>query len=289
FSDMSLDEDGQLQPGDLSDWFGDYFGREGGVLLVNGKVVPTLRGRAGAPQRWRVVNAARARFLKMTIPGVPMVRVGGDAGGIEHPQPLDELELAPSERAEILVTPPTSDLGEIEVDWKDADRFDTGLPLEDLPLLRYAVSTEPAVVPPALPDPLRSISPIDTSGVPTRPIELGEDTVEGEGVPTINGETFEEAAPHVAYVGDTEIWEVSNTTPYHHPFHLHGFSFHVLDVDGVSWPVREWKDTVNVAGGETLRVAVTFDDRPGSWMFHCHILDHTKLGMMAVLDVEPAP
>src|SRR5690606_23446663 len=91
---------------------------------------------------------------------------------------------------------------------------------------------------------------------------------------------------HVAYVGTTEIWEVLNSTDYSHPFHLHGFSFEVLDVDGVPWPVRELKDTAHVPPHQTLRFAVTYDDRPGFWMFHCHILDHVNLGMMAVLEVR---
>ena len=46
----------------------------------------------------------------------------------------------------------------------------------------------------------------------------------------------------IAYVGDTEVWEVLNDTDYAHPFHLHGFSFEVLEVGGRPWPVREMKD-----------------------------------------------
>jgi FtsP/CotA-like multicopper oxidase with cupredoxin domain len=38
----------------------------------------------------------------------------------------------------------------------------------------------------------------------------------------------------------------------------------------------------------TARIAVHFDDRPGDWMFHCHILDHAEIGMMGVLRVLPA-
>ena len=41
------------------------------------------------------------------------------------------------------------------------------------------------------------------------------------------------------------------------------------------------------------RVAVRFDDRPGVWMYHCHILDHAEVGMMGHLIVRdpnaPAP
>jgi FtsP/CotA-like multicopper oxidase with cupredoxin domain len=32
---------------------------------------------------------------------------------------------------------------------------------------------------------------------------------------------------------------------------------------------------------------VEYEDRPGMWMFHCHILDHADAGMMGVLDLRP--
>jgi len=37
-----------------------------------------------------------------------------------------------------------------------------------------------------------------------------------------------------------------------------------------------------------LKLAVKFGDRPGMWMYHCHILDHAESGMMGHLHVEPA-
>ncbi|HKY35543.1 MAG TPA: multicopper oxidase domain-containing protein [Polyangiaceae bacterium] len=35
------------------------------------------------------------------------------------------------------------------------------------------------------------------------------------------------------------------------------------------------------------RFAVRFDDRPGPWMIHCHILDHTEVGLSATIDLQP--
>ena len=45
------------------------------------------------------------------------------------------------------------------------------------------------------------------------------------------------------------------------------------------------EDTVNVAAQEELQIAVSFDERPGMWMYHCHILDHAEVGMMGQLHV----
>ena len=70
------------------------------------------------------------------------------------------------------------------------------------------------------------------------------------------------------------------TSRWDHPFHLHGFFFQVIDEKGL--PVRPlaWKDTVNIPMKTTARLLVKFDERPGEWMFHCHILDHADGGLM---------
>ena len=86
-------------------------------------------------------------------------------------------------------------------------------------------------------------------------------------------------------IGKTQIWTVTNDTEWDHPFHLHGYFFVVLDDKGV--PVRPlaWKDTVNIPMKTTARLLVTFDERPGEWMIHCHILDHAEGGLMGTVKV----
>jgi len=89
-----------------------------------------------------------------------------------------------------------------------------------------------------------------------------------------------------ARLNTTEIWTIENLVGMDHPFHLHGFQFQVLDRNGVPEPYRRWKDTVNVPKHETVRFIVRYDDNPGFWMYHCHILDHEDMGMMGVLLVK---
>jgi FtsP/CotA-like multicopper oxidase with cupredoxin domain len=48
-----------------------------------------------------------------------------------------------------------------------------------------------------------------------------------------------------------------------------------------------WKDTINIPMDQTVRVLVTFDERPGTWMIHCHILDHAEIGLMGTVHVGP--
>ena len=84
---------------------------------------------------------------------------------------------------------------------------------------------------------------------------------------------------------------VTNEIDFAHPFHLHGFFFQVLsltDASGASLAgPREWLDTADVPAKGKMSLAVRFDDRPGMWMFHCHILDHADAGMMGMLQLGP--
>lgn len=288
-SDESTTDAGVLLPGDESGWFGDYFGREGNTLLVNGRVRPTLKARAGVPQRWKLLNASRARFYQLKIPGAQVQRIGGDVGLIAAPQPGNGLILTPGERAELWVNP-MAPATTASVQWLDSDRFHLGakLPAQDLFVLETidAPLVDGAVTPPTA---LRTIAALDVSDAGTRRLELMEKAQGGIGVLGINGLTYDEskASPIMVHLGDTEVWEVANTTGYDHSFHLHGYSFQPLDSAGQPWPVREWKDTVLVPAKRSLHLAVRFDDRPGMWMLHCHIIDHVTLGMMAMLHVMP--
>jgi FtsP/CotA-like multicopper oxidase with cupredoxin domain len=87
-------------------------------------------------------------------------------------------------------------------------------------------------------------------------------------------------------VGEVQVWDLVNLSEMSHPFHLHGFFFQVLARDGL--PVEEptWEDTLELRGEERVRIAFRPDDRPGMWMFHCHILEHVANRMMGHLLVE---
>ena len=51
------------------------------VLLVNGRELPTVVLRKGVPQRWRIVNVANGRFMRLSFPAEwQPYRIGGDGG-----------------------------------------------------------------------------------------------------------------------------------------------------------------------------------------------------------------
>src|SRR5690606_192602 len=80
-------------------------GREGDVRLVNGVAEPELTIAAGQIERWRVVNASSARYIRLSIGGEPFRILGTDGGLIEVPVTVDEVLLATADRVDIAVGP----------------------------------------------------------------------------------------------------------------------------------------------------------------------------------------
>ena len=87
-----------------------------------------------------------------------------------------------------------------------------------------------------------------------------------------------------AGVGEKQLWTITNTAIWTHSIHLHGFFFQEVDEKGIPLSPRAWKDTIHVPVDATKRFLVKLYRR-GSWMFHCHILDHAEAGLMSTVDV----
>ena len=77
-------------------------GREGNTLLVNGKVNPSVDWVIGEPQRVRVVNTSNTRFMRISIPGHTIYRIGGDAGLLETPIELAPINQVPVEHDDMM-------------------------------------------------------------------------------------------------------------------------------------------------------------------------------------------
>ena len=262
-------------------------GREGDLLFVNGQIAPTVRIRSGQLQRWRVINVAAARIFCLALDGHRMLHVGSDGGLFEHPVEVEHIDLANSERVELLVRGTGAPGDRAMLHAMPYDRYvpqtrprDWRTPRD---LLTLAYSAEPRVPLPPVPTTLRHVVALDTlNATATHVLVLSQGL--------INGQMMDMQRVDVhATLGATEIWQVENVVGMDHPFHLHGFQFQVIDRDGVPEPFRSWKDVVNVRKHETARVIVRYDDYPGLWMYHCHILDHEDHGMMGILEVGSPP
>ena len=282
-SDIDLNDDGSLQPPDGGGDLGTLFGREGNVLLVNGKVRPTLKARPGLRQRWRFINAAKSRYFQIALAGHTFTRIGGDGGLLTAPVTVAQPVLAPGERMDLLVVPDGEPGTELVVRWIAFDRgygSTFNRPPEDL----FAVQLEgaPRRDAAAARHPARDRAAADRRRHADRSLaDVAEPTPFQLG---INGVAFKDSEPLMADVGETQVWTVSEHDRLRPPLP----PARLLLPGRLAAGPLEWKDTVNVPVDGTVSFAVRYDDRPGMWMFHCHILDHADAGMMGSLMVmEP--
>jgi len=104
-SDIGFDAKGRLERADSGGSAGMVFGREGDYVLANGRRRPTLLARPGAPQRWRIVNAAKSRFFYLDLEGQTFTVIGADGGLQERPETTDLLLVTPGERVDVIVAP----------------------------------------------------------------------------------------------------------------------------------------------------------------------------------------
>lgn len=94
---------------------------------------------------------------------------------------------------------------------------------------------------------------------------------------TINGKCFPDTLPLLVKQGEKVRIRLGNLSMNSHPMHLHGHYFQVLESDGVRLPVPFYKNTINVAPGETWDIEFVANN-PGNWAFHCHKPHHTSNG-----------
>jgi FtsP/CotA-like multicopper oxidase with cupredoxin domain len=131
--DDVLIEEGHIAPFSKAGPTHVAMGRYGNVMLVNGE--PEFSGEAalGEVVRLFVVNTANTRIFNLAIPGARMKLVGGDSGRYELETFVDEVMLAPSERAvvDVLFDAP----GDARLEHRTPDHtYDLG---------RFSVSTTP--------------------------------------------------------------------------------------------------------------------------------------------------
>ena len=279
--DVKLDRIGRIAGTAL---FDRHSGREGGIMTINGRATPDLAITAGHVERWRLVNASNSRYVRLSLGGRLFRILGSGAGAHTEERTVTETLLVPGGRIELAVGPFEAESGPIAIESLPYRRSRMKWPRRTLwgrlHVQEAAVGTanRRAATPPSTVEPL-----VTGAVVPTRTVRLGARmTLHGHDW-LVNGETHHRDAP--VKVGELQVWDVVNDSGLDHPFHLHGFFFQVVAIDGVATTPRSWEDTVNIAARRRVTIAFRADDRPGEWMYHCHILEHHAAGMMGHFQV----
>jgi bilirubin oxidase len=290
-------------------WNPEFFGN---MMVVNGFSWPYLEVDRRR-YRLRLLNGCNSRFLilKFSDPNVKFWQIGAEGGFLPAPVELDQLLMAPAERADVIVdfadaadssivlqnlgpdepfkgfnpNGTLSDGGGGALD--PADPGSTGQVMEFR--VRPGTVNDPTTHPANLQLPvIASLGPASN----TQYVTLNEEVYEPADIPvaallgTVAGGPLLWSDPITENpgVGDTEVWEIHNFTEDAHPIHVHLVQFQVLGrgTDGTT-PPEAWetgfKDTVIAYPGEITRIKAKFD-YAGLYVWHCHIVEHEDNEMM---------
>ncbi len=261
-------------------------GRWGNRVTINGRERETLVLRPGERIRLRIVNVANGRVFAPNFGSLVAKIMAVDGLYTRVPFDASGFEVAPGNRIDVDLTAPSVSNGVIAIE----DRFLRARPRH---LADVHIEGDPMQTP-SFDPPLLAKVPEWKAGSETRVnSELVLDARAGGplGIEwTINGVAFqghENATNHAGIplaLNRFNHLRFTNKTARLHPIHLHGMFFRVLTRNGTAVDEPFFRDTVLVHSRETVDVGVVPLDE-GSWMLHCHILEHAEAGMMTMLEV----
>ena len=286
--DWLLDETGQV--------FGEFNtrhdlamdGRWGNAITINGRTNTVLRAQPGERIRMRLVNTSNGRVYRPDFGDLNAQIIAVDGMYLRSPLPARDFELAPGNRLDVELTFDHSSAAPFEI-W---DRFYAQRPNK---LATVEVAGE-IVQTPAFPSPAHAHVPAWTEAL-TTPIDHTFHLNAQAGGPfgiqwTIDGVAFmghDHAMPPAATLtrGKFAHLQFANDSPRIHPMHTHGMFFRLLARDGAAVDEPFFRDTVLIHPHETVDVGLVPTD-VGTWMLHCHILEHAEAGMMTTIAVTEA-
>jgi len=283
-----------------------------------------LRMRPGERQLWRVLNACAVTYLNLAVlfdrrpQPLGMVALDGvplKSGGGPGPATLwrDRIGVPPGSRIEFIVSgPPMGVPGLLVTRTVDTGQGGENDPNRALVALRADPSApEPAARLPAgaapLPPPTRpwlgDVAPkrlrhLYFSEKLSNPKDPNSAT---EFYLTVEGQTPAPFDPHsrqpniLVRQGDVEDWIIENRSTELHAFHIHQLHFLLLDWFGLEVHEPFLRDTVNVPFYDPkmgsfpsvkLRMDFRDPDAVGTFVYHCHLLEHEDGGMMGTIRVE---
>jgi FtsP/CotA-like multicopper oxidase with cupredoxin domain len=274
--------------------------------------LPKINMTGGQGEFWRVVNATTNGFLALEInSGGPqqLQVISIDGIPLTSPVNMTTIYLPPAGRAEFIVPALVANTPSSLV----TQGFDTGpigdpMPATSLASITVApgkfeethsAHTVPAPTQAPRFSGLASVTPNTTRSLYFSELNAGTNGP-GQFFITVAGQQQKLYSPTLppaitTKVGMVEDWTISNQTGESHAFHIHQIHFLVEAINGVNVPTPYMADTITVpnwtGSGPYPSVTVRMDFRDpniaGTFVYHCHILDHEDGGMMATIVVNP--
>jgi FtsP/CotA-like multicopper oxidase with cupredoxin domain len=256
------------------------------TLLANGVPYPYVEV-AARKYRFRFANTSNMRFFELRLAdGGDLVQIGSDGGLLPSPHTTPSVYLSSGERADVVIDFSRYPVGTQLVLQNTGGRG----PVEQVgQVLRFDV-TRTADDPSSVPSVLRTLPPLPAP-TNSRTVVMRMDE---EGSADAKAYMDEKVYDHaridaVVRHGASEVWTVTNANvKAAHNFHMHLVQFRVLERDGKPPAPSEsgLKDTVVLQPGQTVKLQATFDTYSGDFVYHCHMLDHSAMGMMATMRIR---
>jgi FtsP/CotA-like multicopper oxidase with cupredoxin domain len=294
-SDWELDRQGRIDEEFTHPMAASHDGRVGNTVTVNGVVRDSFPVRAGERIRLRLINAASARIFGLTFEGHAPTVIALDGHPVA-PHPATRVVLGPGMRADLVL----DCVGSAGSQHRVIDTFYQRNAYELLKLAYSAQAPLRTAFAPVAPLPANPVARPQAGGAEKHRIVFGggamgrvPDQARHKGMFwTVNGEPMADHHDHHGHapllqlsLRRSYVLELVNDTAWHHPIHLHGHTFRVLARNGKALQREEWSDTVLLEPKSRAEIAFVADN-PGSWMFHCHVLEHQATGMAAVVSVS---
>jgi FtsP/CotA-like multicopper oxidase with cupredoxin domain len=261
------------------------WGLLGDTVLVNGTPDAFLNV-SRTLYRFRLLNGSNARVYKLAFSDNRNFHIIATDGGLKDaPVQLNQVTIAPGERIEILVDFSSNTIGQnvtlqsVAFSHGGVNPYKQGTALS---VLRFDVvdnNSSGGVVPSAF----NPITYYTEAGAVARQFDL---TMSGsQPMHRINGQAFDiNRIDWQTPLYQLEKWTIRNLTADFHPMHIHEAQWQVYERNNnaniPAWD-KGWKDTVLLNPGETVEVLVKFTEHKGTYLFHCHNLEHEDEGMMS--------
>ncbi|MGA2902364.1 MAG: multicopper oxidase domain-containing protein [Candidatus Korobacteraceae bacterium] len=285
--------------------------------LFPNELSPYINVQYGQPEFWRVANATTQAFLTLqllfgTTPQQLEV-VALDGVPLQSPIYETQILLAPAGRVEF-ITPGLPSGQQAVFMTNGYATGPVGNPNPPQQLLQINGTDNPKVEPRPVPVPAPVKPPADRQRfagllaqqpTTTRNLFFSEQTVGSNGPTqyfiTVSGQKprvfhMDDPPAIVTNIGAIEDWTIENHAGEAHDFHIHQLHFLLMAINGVPVPNPELYDSFTIpnwsGSGPYPSITARMDFRDpniaGTFVYHCHILDHEDGGMMAKIQVNPA-
>jgi suppressor of ftsI len=254
----------------------------GTIATIDGRIAIEETLRPGETVLWHVGNQSANLPWHLALSGHLFTVLARDGNPLPAPVEVDELDLGPASRMDVLVTGGAP--GTYELIARNVLTGQGPSLARDRRIGHVAVAGSAAMAArPSMPKP-EDRSALTVTGTRNFVFTQSRD---GEKF-FMNDRLFDaERIDTKANLGDVEDWTIRNDSDELHVFHIHQLPFQVMAQNGEALPFAGLLDTVRVPerGSVTIRLSFANPVIAGRFMYHCHVLKHEDKGMMQNIEV----